>query len=63
VQKAIATAPPPEVMRDPKRASRWFWSQREEWHAMRAAEAEPGSDKQLWHEEKRLHAQGYLGNG
>jgi hypothetical protein len=56
-------SPPPEVMRDPIRASRWFWSQREAWHALRAADASPGSDKQAYHEERRLHAMGYLRDG
>jgi hypothetical protein len=51
-----------EVMRDPHRASQWFWRQREQWHAQRAADAESGSDKQAFHEEKRLYAQGHLRN-
>jgi hypothetical protein len=54
-------APSPEIMRDPVRASRWFWSQREEWHAACAEEyRESNPDKAAWHEDKRLHAQGYL---
>jgi hypothetical protein len=56
-------SPPPEVMRDPHRASRWFWSQREEWHASRAADEAPGSDKRAYHEQRRLHAMGYLRDG